>query len=64
MTLGAVSEAYLTRKEVCQELRVSVKTVQRWEREGLPVEVWGSRLRRYRLDRVRGWLDQRSRRSR
>ena len=50
---------YLTRAQLGAELQVSGRTIQRWEREGMPTEVWGVRLRRYRVDLVRRWLEQR-----
>lgn len=50
---------YLTRKQLAAELNVSEKTVGRWTRAGMPHEVWGLRLHRYRLDAVHEWLDRR-----
>jgi predicted site-specific integrase-resolvase len=41
---------YLTRRELGDYLEVSTKTIERWQREGLPAEVWGRRLVRYKLD--------------
>lgn len=52
---------WLTRRQVAEHFAVSPKTVQRWQREGLPFERWGSRLVRYRLDRVERWLKTRTR---
>lgn len=58
--LSIVRDGYLTRAELARHLHVSEKTVQRWERQGLPVEVWGARLRRYRLDRAEAWLSRKA----
>lgn len=55
MTLE-VRPTYLTRAQLGAELQVSAKTIQRWEREGMPAEVWGARLRRYDLGAVRAWM--------
>lgn len=57
--LSIVRSGYLTRAELAGHLHVSARTIQRWEREGLPVEVWGARLHRYRLDRAEDWLSRR-----
>lgn len=53
---SAVGDA-LTREELAQELRVSPKTIRRWERKGMPYLHWGERFKRYVLPDVRGWLD-------
>lgn len=47
---------YLTRRQLAEHLGVSSRTVERWEKDGCPVEKWGKRLVRYRLVRVEPWL--------
>lgn len=58
--LSIVRSGYLTRAELAAHLHVSPKTIQRWEKAGLPAEVWGARLRRYRLDRAEQWLERKA----
>jgi hypothetical protein len=40
-------ERYVTRDEMALLMRVSVKTVDRLTREGMPSETWGRRTRRF-----------------
>lgn len=50
---------YYTRRELAEILHVSVKTIGRWDAQGMPHEVWGYRLRRYCLEDIRPWLQRR-----
>ena len=40
-------ERYVDQRELAQLMGVSLSTVKRWTREGLPSETWGMRVRRY-----------------
>jgi excisionase family DNA binding protein len=68
VSLQLARGAYLTRAELAEHLGVSEKTIARWQTEGpkasrLPTEMWGSRLYRYKLDRVEAWLARRTKAS-
>lgn len=52
-------ERYLTREELADRQNVSVRTVDRWVREGIPSETWGMRIRRFRVPDVERWLRKR-----
>jgi phage terminase Nu1 subunit (DNA packaging protein) len=52
-------EEILTRPELAERKKVSVRTVDRWVAAGMPSETWGLRVRRFRLGRVDRWLNQR-----
>lgn len=54
-------EPYLSRAELAQRLRVSVKTVDRWKRAGMPHETWGLRTPRFLQSRCEAWLRARPR---
>jgi len=49
----------LTATELAKELKVSLAAVRLWQRHGLPCVPVG-RLRRYRLDDVLRWFQQRT----
>lgn len=49
-------QIYLTRRELGETLEISSKTIERWQKEGLPAHIWGRRLIRYKLDEVHAWL--------
>ena len=54
-------EAYVDRRQLAEIMRVSTKTIQRWEREGLPFETWGfTRLRRYLPSSCIAWAQGRA----
>jgi excisionase family DNA binding protein len=51
----------LTRDEVASYCKVSKRTIDRWVREeGMPSELWGPRIRRFRLADVDRWLRRRA----
>lgn len=58
--LTVIGGVWMTRIEVAEELGVSVRTVERWTREGMPAARWSSRLYRYRLPEVMAWLERRA----
>lgn len=46
----------LNRQQLCVRLQVSESTVRRWERDGLPYTMVGSRAKRYDLAEIKVWL--------
>lgn len=62
MTAMALLDDYLTREQLAQELKATVRTIMRWENmpDGLPrVNVGGKIL--YRKSSVAAWLERRER---
>lgn len=56
---------YITTKELCRALRVSVNTVTQWKREGCPHFLIGHAggrgcRARFELDKVKAWLEART----
>jgi len=45
----------LTSEELATVLRISIRTVRRWEREGMPAQR-RHRIARYSLAQIREWL--------
>lgn len=45
----------LTSKEVVTVLRISIRTLRRWEREGMPTHR-RHRIARYSLSQIREWM--------
>ncbi len=60
-TLSPIAEPYLDARTLAQLMGVSLSTVRRWDREGMPSENWGLRLKRYQLSRSKQWAAQRRR---
>ena len=52
-------EELLTMKELSEYLKVSRITINKWIAEGMPREVYGKRVIRYKLSEVLEWLSQR-----
>jgi excisionase family DNA binding protein len=50
----------LTREQLAEYCKVSTRTVDRWVQDGMPSEMWGKRLRRFRLQAVDLWLRRRA----
>lgn len=48
-------ERYVSRKELADIMGVSVKTIDRFVREGMPSETWGVRSRRFRPSVAIAW---------
>lgn len=46
----------LTKKELARELGLSTKTIERWQKKGLPVVRLGTKYLRYQYDSVIAWL--------
>lgn len=60
MTLSLVRGVWLTRLELAQHLNVSVRSIERWQREaGLPAHRWSERVYRYSAGEVEAWLRER-----
>lgn len=58
-TANPIPFRYLSSKHICESLDICWPTLQKLESEGLPVEWFGKRLKRYRLDRVLHWMENR-----
>jgi predicted DNA-binding transcriptional regulator AlpA len=56
-------ERYLTRQQLADVMGVSVKTVDRMVRDGMPSETWGLRSRRFLASRALAWARTRQRRA-
>jgi phage terminase Nu1 subunit (DNA packaging protein) len=54
-------ERYVTRSELAELMGVSVKTVDRMVREGMPSETWSLRARRFLPSRALAWARTRPR---
>lgn len=54
-----MSEAELTRQQLCAAMQVSESTVRRWELDGLPYTPIGARGKRYDIGETKRWLRNR-----
>jgi predicted DNA-binding transcriptional regulator AlpA len=54
-------ERYVTRAELAEIMGVSVPTIDRMVREGMPSETWGMRARRFRPSIALAWARARRR---
>lgn len=52
-------EPYINRQELATLMGVSVRTVDRLTREGMPSVRWGRRIRRYKASTALGWAKAR-----
>ena len=52
-------ERYVNRKQLAELLGVSVSTVDRFVRAGMPSDRWGPRMRRFLPSRCVAWLRER-----
>lgn len=50
-------EPFVTRVQLAEHLGVSMKTIERWEKRGLPHHRWGPRIIRYRVSEAKLWLE-------
>jgi hypothetical protein len=48
----------VTRQELASLMRVSVPTIDRMRREGMPCVTWGRRLVRFRVGEAIAWAEQ------
>jgi phage terminase Nu1 subunit (DNA packaging protein) len=46
--------------EPARLLGVSLRTIRNWDREGLPSQTWGMRVRRYQPSVAASWAAERS----
>lgn len=53
--LPSSGEQYVTRAELAEMMRVSVRQIDRFVREGMPSETWGMRHRRFLPSRAIAW---------
>ena len=56
-------EPFLNRKETAKVLGVSLRTLDRFVREGLPCETWGLRSRVFRASEAVVWARNRAERN-
>ena len=57
------AERYLTRQQLAEVMNLSVKTIDRMVRDGMPSETWGLRSRRFLASRALAWARTRQRRA-
>lgn len=55
LPLPVTPAPYVTRAQLAALMGVSTKTIQRWQRLGMPYETWGLRTCRYRPDQAMAW---------
>jgi hypothetical protein len=55
----SLAEPYVGRKELASIMGVSVATVDRMVRDGMPSETWGLRSRRFKPSLALAWAQQR-----
>lgn len=53
-----VRDELVTRDELAEIMRVSVPTIDRMKREGMPSVTWGRRLVRFRVRDAMTWAEQ------
>lgn len=58
-----VREAYLNRQQLAAHLGLSLRTITKFDGEGMPSHRWGPRTVRYRLSECEAWLAERGRAS-
>jgi hypothetical protein len=51
----ATSEHYVGRRELAERMNVSVATIDRMVKAGMPSELWGQRMRRFLPSRAIAW---------
>lgn len=52
-------EKYVGRRELAVLLGLSIPTIDRWVKEGMPSETWGLRRRMFLPSRARAWARER-----
>lgn len=55
-------ERYVRRDELAEIMGVSVATIDRLVRDGMPSEIWGMRARRFLPSKAMEWARERSQR--
>lgn len=63
MNLRPVSDEFVTRDELAEILRVSVPTIDRMRRAGMPCHRWGRRLVRFRVREALAWAEAKDRKA-
>jgi phage terminase Nu1 subunit (DNA packaging protein) len=56
--LRPVPDELVTRAELAQIMRVSIPTIDRLRREGMPCVTWGRRLVRFRVRDAMAWAER------
>jgi phage terminase Nu1 subunit (DNA packaging protein) len=59
MSDATTPERYVDRKELAALMGVSVPTITRWVRAGMPSETWGLRVRRFQPSVCIAWARER-----
>jgi excisionase family DNA binding protein len=59
--LQRVPDELVTREELAEIMRVSVPTIDRMKRAGMPAVTWGRRLVRFRVREAMAWAEQQHR---
>jgi hypothetical protein len=59
-TNSTTSERYVGQRELAELMGVSLSTVKRWTRQGMPNESWGLRVRRYLPSVALAWAQARA----
>ena len=54
-----VAEPYVDRKQLAKTMGVSVATIDRMVRAGMPSETWGLRSRRFQVSAALAWAQAR-----
>lgn len=60
--LRPIPDELVTREELAEIMRVSVPTIDRMRRDGMPAVTWGRRLRRFRVGEALAWAEREQRR--
>jgi phage terminase Nu1 subunit (DNA packaging protein) len=59
--MRAIPDELVTREELADIMRVSVPTIDRMRREGMPAVTWGRRLVRFRVREALNWAERQGR---
>jgi hypothetical protein len=54
------AEQYVRQRELAGLMGVSLSTIKRWTKDGMPSETWGMRVRRYLPSRALAWAEARA----
>jgi phage terminase Nu1 subunit (DNA packaging protein) len=58
VTIRSLPAEVVTREELAEIMRVSVPTIDRMRRAGMPYLTWGRRLVRFRVRDALAWAEQ------
>lgn len=57
MSAAGGGDRVVTRRELAELMRVSVPTIDRLRRQGMPCVTWGRRLVRFRVGEAIAWAE-------